>query len=272
MKKILIGVPVFLLLNLYFNVTTHFISNTIIQLICILLFFLIAHYTVRLVGLPGLKGLGLVKSKKGLQYFLISFLIGFGCWTSMYVVYWNLEKFDITGMKTGMEALWIGFQVLVGFFLGSLINDLITRGYIINLLSGKLKPLAIGSISILIYAIDDFWNGDLTIMNFVFSIILGCSFTYAFLKTGSLWANTGLHFGLNVSYGMFYGLSGDYGAGLLTISEGDIHPIINHLVVLSAAAVLFIIVYVVYRKPRSQPVIDVRSIPLENHKRGGWQG
>jgi membrane protease YdiL (CAAX protease family) len=263
MKKILIGVTVFLLLNLYFNVMTHFISNTIIQLICILLFFLIAHYAVKLVGLPGLKGLGLVRSKKGLQYFLFSFLIGFGCWTSMYVVYWNLGKFDITGTKTGLEALWIGFQVLVGFFLGSLINDLITRGYIINLLSGKLKPLVIGCISIFIYSLDDFWNGELTIMNFVFSLILGCSFTYAFFKTGSLWANTGLHFGLNVSYGLFYGLSGNYGAGIITTSEGGIHPITNQLVVLSAATVLFIIVYVVYRKPRSQPVIDVRSIPLE---------
>jgi membrane protease YdiL (CAAX protease family) len=263
MKKVLIGISIFLLLNLYFNVTTHFISNTIIQLICILLFFPIAHFSVKLVGLPGLNGLGLVRSKKGLQYFLISFLIGFGCWTAMYAVYWNLGKFDITGMKTGIEALWIGFQVIVGFFLGSLINDLITRGYIINSLSGKLKSLVIGCISILIYAIDDFWNGEPTIMNFVFSIILGVSFTYAFLKTGSLWANTGLHFGLNVSFGMFYGLSGDYGAGLLITSEGHIHPLVNHLVVLSAAAVMFIIVYFFYRQPRSQPVIDALSVPLE---------
>jgi membrane protease YdiL (CAAX protease family) len=209
------------------------------------------------------EGLGFVRSKKGLQYFLISFLIGFSCWTAMYAFYWNLGKFDITGMKTGIEALWIGFQVLVGSFLGSLINDLITRGYIINSLSGKLQPLAIGCISILIYSLDDFWNGEPTIMNFVFSLILGVSFTYAFLKTGSLWANTGLHFGLNVSYKMFYGLSGDYGAGLLTTSECDIHPLINHLVVLSAAVVIFIIVYFVYRNASRQSVIDVRSVLLE---------
>ncbi len=263
MKKILIGVMVFILLNLYFNVTTHFISNTIIQLICILLFFPIAYYTVRLIGLPGLKGLGLIVNKKGIQYFFISFLIGFGCWTAMYAVYWNLGKFEIIGMKTGTEALWISIQVLVGFFLGSLINDLITRGYIINSLSGKLKPLTIGCISILVYAIDDFWNGGLTIMNFVFSLVLGCSFTYAYIKTGSLWANTGLHFGLNVSYGIYYGLSGDYGAGVIRISEGYIHPFINHLVVLSAAVVVFIIIYFVYRNPRNHSEISANTVPFE---------
>ncbi|RZT23508.1 CPBP family intramembrane glutamic endopeptidase [Fictibacillus sp. BK138] len=272
MKKISIGISLFLLLNLYFNVTTHFISNTIIQLMCILLFFPIAHYSVKLVGLPGLKGLGLVRSKKGSQYFLISFLIGFSCWTAMYAVYWYLGKFEITGVKTGLDALWIGSQVIAGFLLGSLINDLITRGYIINWLSEKLKPLAVGCISVLIYAIDDFWNGEPTIVNFVFSLILGVSFTYAFLKTGSLWANTGIHFGLNVSYGMIYGLSGNYGAGLITTSKGDIHPLTNHLVVLSAAVVIFIIVYYVYRNPRSQTMIDVCSVPLEKSKKGGWQG
>jgi membrane protease YdiL (CAAX protease family) len=252
MKKFLIGILIFIVLNLYFNFTTHFISNTVIVFISILLFFPLASYLVRLVGISGLRGLGLFYSKRGLRFFCISFLIGFGTWTLMYLLYSYLGKFQIMGVKTGIEALWIVLQVLVGFFLGSLINDLITRSYVIHFLQGKMQPVVIGFISIVIYALDDFWNGDLTLMNFVFSLILGCTFTLAFLKTGSLWANTGLHFGLNIAFGLFYGLNGTYGSGLITTVEGEIHWAVNSLIVLGAACVLFVIVYFVYQKPKAE--------------------
>jgi hypothetical protein len=67
---------------------------------------------------------------------------------------------------------------------------------------GKLPPFLIALISIIVYSLDDFWNGDFTVINFVFSIILGCSLTDAFYHSKSIWADTGLHFGLNLAYGL----------------------------------------------------------------------
>ena len=211
MKKFTVGLCGFLVLNIYFNTTTHFVSNSIGQFIGLLLFFPIASFIAKLNGLPGLKGLGLVKGQNGLKYFMVSFVFGFGCWIIMYMTYWQLGKFDFYGIKTGFGALSTVGQILNGFFFGSLINDIITRGYVLNLLKGKLPTYFTAVISIIIYALDDFWNGDLTLVNFVFSIILGCSLTYAFFKTGSVWANTGIHFGLNTAYGLIYGLTGQVG-------------------------------------------------------------
>ncbi|MBY0121520.1 type II CAAX prenyl endopeptidase Rce1 family protein [Bacillus sp. S/N-304-OC-R1] len=252
MKKFIIGISGFLVLNIYFNGTTHFLSNSVVQFICLLLFFPIASLIARLNGLPGLKGLGFFKDRNTLKHFFVSFGIGFSCWALMYIIYWQIGKFHITGVKTGMDAFMTIVQIMVGFFLGSLINDLITRGYILNLLKGKLPSIVIAIISIIIYSLDDFWNGDLTFTNFVFSIFLGCSLTYAFLKTGSVWADTGLHFGLNVAYGLIYGLSGEYGGGLILTEKGEINSILNNFVVLTAALMIFVPVYFYYRNKISR--------------------
>jgi membrane protease YdiL (CAAX protease family) len=248
MKKLMFGLGGFIIIDLYFNVTTHFISNTVIQFLSILLFFPIASYIAKLNGLPGLRGIGLAKNKNSLNYFLISFLIGFSVWSVLYLTYWSFGKFEITGVQTGWNAGWILLQVLVGFFLGSFINDMVTRGYVMNLLRGKMPPLLIGIISIFIYSLDDFWNGDLTLMNFVFSLMLGCSLTFAFYKTGTIWADTGLHFGLNTAYGLIYGLIGKPGGGIILISKGEINPVVNNTIVLTMASLLFVVVFFYYRK------------------------
>ncbi|MBS4201372.1 CPBP family intramembrane metalloprotease [Bacillus sp. FJAT-49732] len=247
MKKFITGILSFFILDLYFNVTTHFINfNIFIQLISILLFFPLASFIAKLNGLQGLRGIGMVREKWP-KYFTASFLIGFGCWAFMYVTYHIAGKFEINGVKTGLEAWWIIGQIIVGFFLGSLINDLVTRGFLISILKGKIPPLAIATISILVYALDDFWNGDLSILNFVFSVVLGFSLTYAFFKTGSIWASTGIHFGLNMAYGLIFGLSGQYGDGIFLMTKGNIHSFLNTTILLMAAALMFVIVFLYYR-------------------------
>lgn len=258
MKKIIRSVIGFLFLNIYFNGTTHFISNSVIQFICLLLFFPIAAIIARFNGLPGLKGIGLIRNQNWLRHFTVSFFIGFGIWANMYMTYWLLGKFEITGIKTGSEAFSTIIQVFVGFLFGSLINDLITRGFVLNVLKRKLPTFLIAGISICIYALDDFWNGDLTGINFVFSIILGCSLTYSFLKTGTVWANTGIHFGLNVAYGLIFGLSGQYGGGLIMTEKGEITPLLNNIIVLSAAAILFLAVFLYYRNKGNAALGNVR--------------
>lgn len=160
--------------------------------------------------------------------FTASFVIGFGCWLLMYATYWQIGKFDIIGIQTGLGAWWILIQMTVGFFLGSLINDLITRGFIIHMLIGRLSP---------------------------FSLILGCSLTFSFYKSGSVWADTGIHFGLNIAYGLFYGLIGKAGDGLLLITNGEISLLLNNTVLLSFASLLFLAMFFYYRK-RKMSILD----------------
>ncbi|SFC54741.1 CAAX protease self-immunity [Bacillus sp. OV322] len=247
MKKFITGAASIFILDVYFNASAHFISNGAAQFICLLLFFPIASYIAKINGLDGLKGIGLRLDQKSLKYFTASFIMGFGAWAIMYAIYWRLGKFEIIGIKSGMDAVMTLVFVAVGFLLGSLINDLITRGLIINLLKGKLAPIYLAGISIFVYAADDFWNGGLTVMNFVFSMILGLSLTYSFLKTGSIWADTGIHFGLNTAFGLLYGLNGKEGGGILVINKGNIDFVLNNMIVLTFAALLFAVSYIYYR-------------------------
>lgn len=248
MKKFILAISGFLILDIYFNVTTRFISNSIIQFLCLILFFPLALFIARLNGLSGLSGLGMDRNRKSLKYFTVSFIIGFSIWALMYIAYWIFGKFEITGIKTGFEALSIFVQVLVGFFFGSLINDLITRGFVINVLKNQFSTGFIFLISVTIYALDDFWNGEFTSLNLTFSILLGCSLTYSYLKTNSIWADTGLHFGLNVAYGMVYGLVGKEGGGIMVITGNEFPSLSNNLILLTTATFLFLIVYLYYRK------------------------
>ncbi|KMY55835.1 hypothetical protein AC623_19400 [Bacillus sp. FJAT-27231] len=259
MKKLIIGMSSFLILDLYFNVITHFISNTVIQFVGLLLFFPLASSVGKLNGLQGLKGIGLVFHHNWRKHFAASFVMGFGVWLLMYSVYGWIGKFEIIGIQTGGEAWWTLIQVMIGFFLGSFINDLITRGFVINILIGKLPPMFISIISIFVYALDDFWNGDLTILNFVFSLILGCSLTFSFYKSGSVWADTGIHFGLNVAYGLFYGLIGKAGGGLLLITEGSISPMLNTFILLSFASLLFLPVFFYYGQRKSSMLANEKA-------------
>lgn len=251
MKKLGLGILGFILLNLYFNVMTHFIGNTIIQLLGLLLFFPLAAFIARWNGLEGLYGLGLKKDNPSFRFFGVSFLIGFSCWALLYATYGAAGKFHLSGFKPVVEIAWVISQIAVGFFLGSLLNDLITRGYVMNMLKGKLPPFAVGTISVLIYAMDDFWNGDPTWVNFLFSVLLGCSLTYAFYKTGSIWASTGIHFGLNLAFGLLYGLSGGINDGIFVAEQGSMDPLLNNSILLSISALLFLPVFVYYRNKQT---------------------
>lgn len=58
MKKIGIGIIGFLVLDLYFNLFAIQFSNSYVQMVTILLFFPLAHYVAKAIGLRGLAGVG----------------------------------------------------------------------------------------------------------------------------------------------------------------------------------------------------------------------
>nr|WP_239586951.1 CPBP family intramembrane glutamic endopeptidase [Bacillus ectoiniformans] len=111
-------------------------------------------------------------------------------------------------------------EIVGGFFLGSLVNDLIVRGFVFAQLKDKLSIPRIFVLSVFLYSMEDIWMEGFSLGNTIFSVVLGLSLTYAFMYTGSIWANTGLHWGLNVCYGMFNGMVGDGGGGIFIIENG----------------------------------------------------
>jgi membrane protease YdiL (CAAX protease family) len=191
------------------------------------------------VGLNGLSGIGVFFHKGWLRNFTISFTIGFGFWAIWDSYYFFSGGYSFVGINKhffGMPFL----EVVVGYLLGSLINDILIRGYLINFLKDKLKMSWVMAISIIIYAFDDIWYEGLSLNNTIFSIILGFSLTYAFYKTGSIWANTGIHFGLNMVYGLLFGQGGKPNSSLVIIEKISDDSLLARIVDFSIPVLMFL--------------------------------
>jgi membrane protease YdiL (CAAX protease family) len=261
MKKFIAGLIGFLILDLYFNLVPPLFGNPFLQFGAILVFFPLAYFIAKWAGLDGLKGMGMVFHDGWKKNFSISFMIGFGFWMLMFGLQFLSEDLEFVGFTKTADLMMPLLVVLVGYFVGSLINDLIVRGYVFNLLKGKIHIFWVFTISILIYAFDDFWYVGFSLSNIVFSIILGLSLTLSFYRTGSIWADTGIHYGLNVAYGLFFGLIGSPGTSIIIIKESKNETLFSNLLYYLIPALMFIFVLWAI-KFYNKTTIPVKKIPF----------
>jgi membrane protease YdiL (CAAX protease family) len=246
-NKIIKAVIGFVALDLYFVFVPSIVLNPFFQFGALLAFFPLAFFIARWVGLGGLKGMGIVFHKGWLKNLLFSFWIGFGFWMLMFGIQFLSGDLKWIGMQEPSGLLMPLLMIIVGFFMGSFINDLIIRGYVLNILKDKLHVGWVFTISILLYALDDYWYAGFSISNFLFSLILGISLTYAFYKTGSIWANTGIHYGLNVAYGLFFGMIGSPGTSVFIVKESVNETLLSEVLYYFIPALMFIVVVLVIR-------------------------
>ncbi|MBB6454499.1 hypothetical protein HNQ94_002981 [Salirhabdus euzebyi] len=235
----------YIVLTYYFNGIALTSSNQLITLFLVMLFFPIAFIVAKLSSVNGWKGLG-VRFHKGWHVnLMIGFSIGFVFWVLLYYLLVLTNVIHITSLKEPSFILLLVGEVFLTFFLGSFINDIIVRGYVFGTLQGKFKIKWVFLISVLLYALDDIWYAGFSFHNTVFSIILGLSLTYAFYKTGSIWANTGIHWGLNVCYGLVYGSVGKPNGGIFLMTE-DATSIWSDIIPLLIPASMFLFVFIFY--------------------------
>ncbi|MGM0881829.1 MAG: CPBP family intramembrane glutamic endopeptidase [Bacillota bacterium] len=258
---LLFAVMGFLIIDLYFNLIPQLIPlGTVSWLLHACLFFVLAHHVSKLTGLNGIGDLG-VKAHYGWKRNIrIGFFYGAGIWAMMYLLLWAFGDFQVIGIKEAPESLIFLIEAFAGMFLGSLINNLIVRGYVFAHLKGKVVNSLLLLISAFIYALDDVWLVGFSIQNTIFSMILGLSLGYVLLKSGSIWMNTGIHTGLNVMYCIVYGIPGrEEAKGLLLINRGASESfLLNHAHIL-AAIVLFLVVFVTYSRLRINSVNQYTS-------------
>lgn len=241
---ILSAVIGFLIIDLYFNLIPRlFELDTVSWLIYACSFFILTRHVAKLTGLSGMGDLGLIAHFGWKRNLRIGFLCGAGIWAVMYLLLWGFGDFQVIGVKRAPEAVIFAIEVLTVLFLGSLINDLIVRGYVFAHLKGKIRNVYLLLISAFIYALDDVWLVGISISNILFSIVLGLLFGYVLLRTGSIWMNTGIHMGINVIYSFVYGIPGREAAkGLLIIKHsGSSSFLMNHAGILAAILLLLVI-------------------------------
>ncbi|MDZ5471563.1 type II CAAX endopeptidase family protein [Bacillus sp. 31A1R] len=245
MKKFLLA---FLILSLYFNLVPQlFPMNDILRFIHLVSFFPIALIVSKKLFKSGLELYGVKFFKGWYGLILVGFATGFISWAILYILSFVFNKYEYISMKSFTESGLILIVVLVGFGLGSLINDMIVRGLVFNSLKGKLPIYLIFILSILIYSFDDIWFAGFSVQNTIFSIALGLSLTYAIYKTNSIWMTTGIHWGLNVCYGVLFSVSNKVGDGIILFEVNKRAPILLDWMSTIISIMMFIFIYSYWR-------------------------
>ncbi|MBO0962264.1 CPBP family intramembrane metalloprotease [Neobacillus sp. MM2021_6] len=214
--KVLTG---FIVLDLYLNIGIAKAGQFWLQVLLVLLFFPLLKGILMLTKANEYKNIGITFHPKWSKNMMLGFIIGFSFWLVKYAMQYLLHGFDITGIVPFPQMLSTLFMIMLTFLIGSCLNDIIIRGYVFGHLKGKMPMKWVFLISLVLYVLDDSWNEGFSLSNTLFSLVLGLSVTYAIYKTGSIWANTGIHWGLNVCYGIFNGTLGSSGGGILLTQD-----------------------------------------------------
>ncbi len=207
----------FLVLDLYLNIGIAKSSGFLLQVLLVLLFFPLLKGILMLTKVNYYKNIRISFHSKWWKNILIGFMIGFSFWLIKYLLVFFVGGFEISDIKPFPEMISTLFMVMLLFLVGSFLNDIIIRGYVFGHLKEKIPMKWVFVISLILYVLDDSWNEGFNMSNSLFSLILGLSLTYAIYKTGSLWATTGIHWGLNVCYGIFNGPLGSSNGGIISL-------------------------------------------------------
>jgi membrane protease YdiL (CAAX protease family) len=237
----------FIVLDLYLNIGIAQSSHFFLQVMLVLLFFPLLKGILMLTKINYYKNIGISFHSKWWKNIIIGFGVGFSFWLIKYLLVYLFGGFEISAVKPFPEMLMSLLLVMLLFLVGSFLNDIVVRGFVYGHLKERIPMKWVFMISLILYALDDSWNEGFSIINSLFSLILGLSLTYAVLKTGSLWANTGIHWGLNVCYGIFNGPLGSPDGGLIITKfeqPSMFLEIINYIIPLS----MFFAVYLLRNK------------------------
>ncbi|OCA83194.1 hypothetical protein A8F94_18950 [Bacillus sp. FJAT-27225] len=255
--KALIG---FTILDVYLNAGIAGAGSILIQLLLVAGFFPVFYFLLRWTNLNGFRDAGIDFHPSWSRNVVIGFGTGFGFWLTMYTLSWILGGYEITGIKPLSESLLTIGLVLGTFLIGSFLNDLITRGYIFAQLKGRIPLPWIFTISIAVYSFDDIWHEGFSFSNTVFSILLGLSLTYAFYKSGSIWMTTGIHWGLNVCYGLFNGTLGEANGGIFIRTEPASSSFLLESIRYFIPALMFLFVVVLLKRAKQREALTGSGI------------
>ncbi|OKL40215.1 CPBP family intramembrane glutamic endopeptidase [Pontibacter flavimaris] len=189
--------------------------------------FLVSRYLLKL---QGIASLGLERHRGWLQNLGVGFLIGFSVYALKYWSFYKFGKFEVAGLHDLSFILPMLAQALLAMFFSSILNDITIRGYWFACFKRRQLLTWYVFTATLLYALDDIWNAGFDPSNVVFSALLGASFAYTVLKTGSIWMSLGLHWGGNMMYRVMYGFDGNGVWQLENVQEGPLYEYISLLV------------------------------------------
>ncbi|QOR67005.1 CPBP family intramembrane metalloprotease [Cytobacillus suaedae] len=260
-RNVLSFLLMYLLLTSYFQLLPAvFTMSDVVRFFHLVLFFPLAYVLAKVFLQTGFESYGIVFFRGWHRNLFIGLAIGFIGWVCLFILQFMIGRYEYIGLKPIGDVIVMFVIIIVGFGLGSIINDMIVRGLVFHHFMGKLPVGVVMLISISLYALDDAWLEGLTLQNTIFSAVLGLSLTYAFYKTKSIWVNTGIHLGLNVVYGMFFGVSGRSGDGIFIFEDNQLNTLLSSWLSTISSFMLFIIVIAVFNIKKR---VVISTFPIE---------
>ncbi|WP_242850757.1 CPBP family intramembrane glutamic endopeptidase [Clostridium massiliodielmoense] len=104
----------------------------------------------------------------------------------------------------------IDYNVFLGiivFILVAINEEVLCRGYILNMLDIKHKPLRASIVSSCLFSIMHILNPNVKVMGLVNIFLIGMLFSYMYIKTNNLWMSIGHHTTWNYFQGNVFGFS-----------------------------------------------------------------
>jgi len=96
---------------------------------------------------------------------------------------------------------------LYTFILVGLEEELMSRGYFINVLNQMGKPWLSVLISSIIFSLMHILNPNIVFLGLLNIFLIGVLFSYMYIKTGNLWMPIGYHISWNYFQGYIFGFN-----------------------------------------------------------------
>ena len=137
----------------------------------------------------------------GVGIFMVTVVVG------IIALFGNVEVVDESPNTTGIDSLLIVLLFLGGFIIQGACEEILSRGWMLQVIGARYWPWLGVILSSLLFAILHLGNMGITVMPVVNLVLFGLFMAMYVMKDSNLWAVCGWHSSWNWMLGNVYGLS-----------------------------------------------------------------
>lgn len=169
-------------------------SDTVLWLISAACSIILMHFISKWLKVGGLSQLGLQMKKGWLRYLLFGSLIGIGFQLLRYIVMSSTGVIQLLELSIDINSLLVSTVILlistayIGFA-----EEIVFRGYLINMLPTSFSNKFIVLISANLFAVAHLIDGNFDISRIAFLFFAGLFFAICYIATRSIWFVAGIH-------------------------------------------------------------------------------
>jgi len=143
-----------------------------------------------------------------LKKYLNGFLIGLGMLTLVVgiMIMAGLVKFNVANISFNANTLWIVILMLIGYMIQGGSEEIIFRGWQLQVIGARYKPWLGIVISSIMFALLHGLNKGITIVAIVNILLFGLLLAFFVLRKNSIWAACGWHSAWNWGMSSIFGL------------------------------------------------------------------